>query len=305
MAKPISINQITINLAMDKMNRSLFSSMSASFLILFLLLFSSCASTETQSMQRNMEGSMQPSMTDESSHLNILFLGDDGHHQPEQRIHSVMPYFAEHGMHIHYTDRQTDLTLQNLKKYDVFMMYGNRTGLSQEQETALLTYIHEGGGFVAVHSASASFNDSDAFVNLVGGAFKSHGTGTFRTRRLESGHPVFQGVPDFESWDETYVHTKHNPDKTVLSVRVEGNHREPWTWVRTHGNGRVFYTAWGHNDRTWSQDGFRKLLDRGIRWSAGNWALDADFTLPEITYGEGKLPYYPAGEPWGTTGDPI
>ena len=237
--------------------------------------------------------------------LNILFLGDDGHHQPAERLLQIIPWFAEQGIYFHYTDRQEDLNLKTLRKFDAFMFYGNRNGLTQEQESALLTYVHEGGAFVAIHTASASFNDSDAFVNLLGGAFKAHGDGTFSVEHVEGDHPVKQGVPNFESWDETYVHMKHNPDKTVLSVRVEGDHREPWTWVRKHGNGRVFYTAWGHDERTWGADGFKILLDRGIRWAVGDWALETDFSPPALTFGEGELPYYPPGEPWGTIGDPI
>ena len=41
---------------------------------------------------------------------------------------------------------------------------------------------------------------------------------------------------------DAYVHDLHNADRTVLMERVEGDHREPWTWVRKHGKGRVFYT---------------------------------------------------------------
>ncbi len=82
-----------------------------------------------------------------------------------------------------------------------------------------------------------------------------------------------KGFGGFESWDETYTHHRHNPkDRTILEERVQGAHpkgvsSEPWTWVRTHGKGRVFYTAWGHDERTWTQPGFTNLLARGIRWA--------------------------------------
>ncbi len=272
--------------------------------ILALLLFSACATSDSSTSQQQSSSDVVEQEEPRSS-LHVLFMGDDGHHNPKTRIQTVIPHLAELGINIHYTDRQSDLNRNTLDKYDVFMLYGNRSGLTKEQEHALLSYVHDGGGFVALHSASASFNDSDAFVNLVGGAFKSHGAGTFSTRQVMSGHPVMEGVPEIESWDETYVHMKHNPDRTVLSVRVEGDHEEPWTWVRNHGDGRVFYSAWGHDERTWSNDGFKKLLENALRWTAGDWALDADFSKPELTFGEGKLPYYPAGESWGTVGDPI
>jgi putative membrane-bound dehydrogenase-like protein len=45
---------------------------------------------------------------------------------------------------------------------------------------------------------------------------------------------------------------------------------EPWTWVRTQGKGRVFYTASGHDERVWKQPAFHQLLKAGILWSVGN-----------------------------------
>src|SRR5205807_4442955 len=79
-----------------------------------------------------------------------------------------------------------------------------------------------------------------------------------------------KGFAGFESWDETYIHTKHNEkDRTVLEYREEDGAKEPWTWVRTQGKGRVFYTAWGHDQRTWGNPGFQNLVERGIRWAVG------------------------------------
>ena len=60
----------------------------------------------------------------------------------------------------------------------------------------------------------------------------------------------------------------HNEkDRTILSYRVDDKGKEPYTWTRTEGKGRVFYTAWGHDQRTWSNGDFQNLLERGIRWA--------------------------------------
>lgn len=278
-------------------------------LLVCIAIFYSCTTTEPAvTIETSSDEALHQTteaQADLPDRLHILFLGDNGHHQPRERLRLVVSNFADQGIFFHYTDRQDDLNLDNLRRFDALVIYGNRSGLTSQQESDLLKYVQTGGGLVAIHSASASFNDSDAFVNLVGGAFKAHGDGTFSVNHVYPDHPVKTGVPEFESWDETYVHMRHNPDKTVLSVRVEGEHEEPWSWVRHHGEGRVFYTAWGHDERTWREPGFQQLLDRGIRWVVGDWALEAEFEFPEITYGEGLLPYYPPGERWGTTGDPI
>src|SRR5262249_13048571 len=152
-----------------------------------------------------------------------------------------------------------------------------------------------------------------------------HKTGTFRTTIAEPKHPIMKGFAGFESWDETYVHTKHNEkDRTVLEYREEGMEKEPWTWVRTQGKGRVFYTAWGHDQRTWGNPGFQNLVERGIRWATGNdpgvvpdFRAEAGFPIPEmmplrkdlkpfeyVDVGK-KIPNYTPSRVWGTQGEPL
>ena len=92
--------------------------------------------------------------------------------------------------------------------------------------------------------------------------FLRHGTGEFTAEIVAPNHPIMQGIQPFMTWDETYVHTKHNTaGRTVLMERVDADGREPWTWVRTQGKGRVFYTAYGHDERTWTNPGFQMLID--------------------------------------------
>jgi putative membrane-bound dehydrogenase-like protein len=240
--------------------------------------------------------------------LKVLFLGDGGHHRPGERARQVLPVLAANGIDLFYTDEPADLDPEVLDRYDALVLYNNHPLVGRPELNALLDFVAGGHGLVVVHCASASFQNSEEFISLVGAAFKSHGTGTFRAVRVEPEHPAIEGVPVFESWDETYVHAKHNPDRTVLEVRREGDHDEPWTWVREYGEGRVFYTAWGHDERTWGVEGFQELLGRGIRWSSGDWALDLPVEDPpvETMALEVPLPTYerPPAE-WNTLSDPI
>ena len=101
----------------------------------------------------------------------------------------------------------------------------------------------------------------------------------------------------------------------VLSYRSHAQGKEPWTWVRTQGKGRVFYTAWGHDERTWGNPGFQNLLERGIRWASGGdpargcFAERGAFPVPKMTalrtdvkpfeYAPAKVAFYP---PAGASG---
>ena len=255
--------------------------------------------------------------------LNVLFLGDNGHHRPRERFVQLQPVFAQRGIKLVYTDKVSDLNLENLGRYDALALYANIDEIAPSQAKALLDYVARGGGFVPLHCATYCFRNSDKVVALMGGQFKRHGTGTFRAKIAQPDHAIMKGFGGFESWDETYVHHLHNEkDRTVLEYRVDSEGREPWTWVRTHGTGRVFYTAWGHDQRTWGNAGFQNLLERGLRWAAGadpttvpDYLADQPFAVPRMTAKradvhafeyidiESKIPNYTPGEKWGTLGE--
>ena len=209
--------------------------------------------------------------------IKVLFLGDKGHHRPGDRFRQIQPVLAARGIEMEYTERVEALNAKTLAAYDGLLIYANITTIAPEQEQALLDFVADGKGFIPLHCASYCFLNSPKYIALVGAQFQKHGTGVFRTTIADANHPLMKGFRGFESWDETYVHTKHNEkDRTVLETRSEGDGKEPWTWVRTHGKGRVFYTAWGHDERTWGNPGFQNLLERGIRWAVGCRPLRGD-----------------------------
>src|SRR5713226_1449869 len=202
--------------------------------------------------------------------IKILFLGDNGHHQSRERFAQLRPVLAKRDVELTYTDQVSDLNPKTLALYDGLIVYANITTISPEQEKALLEFVEGGKGFIPIHCASYCFLNSSKYIDLVGAQFLRHGTGVFRTTIADANHPIMKGFSGFESWDETYVHAKHNTkDRTVLEYRPltppsppggEGKAergKEPWTWVRTQGKGRVLYTAWGHDERTWSNPGFQ------------------------------------------------
>jgi putative membrane-bound dehydrogenase-like protein len=206
--------------------------------------------------------------------LSVLFLGDEGSHRPFERAKTILPVLATNGIDMFYTDKPEDLNPAELAKYHSLIFYNNQPTLSRDQLAALTGFIEKGGGLVVLHCSSAAFQNSEEYIKLVGGAFKSHGLTSFTTTRVAANHPALQNVPSFTSEDETYVHTKHNPvDRTVLEVRRDGTHDEPYTWVKPYGKGRIYYTAWGHDQRTWSNEGFQKQVVQATRWASGDWAL--------------------------------
>lgn len=235
--------------------------------------------------------------TAEARHVQILFLGaptaNGPAHDPVERYRVLKKALGVDGIDLTYTENLSDLNRSVLDRYDGVMLYGNwkqNEPMDPAQEKALVSYVEDGGAFLPIHCASACFGGSEAFVKLVGGRFKSHEAGVFTTTIVAPQHPVMRGYTGFETWDETYVHDRLTEDRTILQLRD----KEPWTWVRDQGKGKVFYTAYGHDMRCWDQPAFHELLRRAILWSVGSEVRTklAAMKLPKLEKEEMIMPGY-------------
>ena len=159
--------------------------------------------------------------------ISALFLGDNGHHRPFDRAAQLIPVLQPRGIDIEYTGRVEDLNAKKLASYDCLIIYANIGKISPQQEKALLDFVDNGKGFVPLHCASYCFLNSPKYVALVGAQFKRHGTGVFSVSNVQPNHPIMKGFKGFKSWDETYVHARHNEkNRTLLETRKEGAAQE-------------------------------------------------------------------------------
>jgi len=235
--------------------------------------------------------------------IEVLFLGDQGHHRPMDRLPSLMAALGPRGINFTYTEDLKDLNPENLSWYDAIMIYANWNEIAPDQEKALLDFVSSGKGLIPVHCASYCFRNSQEYVKMVGGQFWRHTMDSVRADIVQTEHPVMKGLRPFTSWDETYLHTQLQPDNQVLATRTikkdqendkPGEKTEPYTWVRTHGKGKVFYTAYGHDENTWSQSGFHDLLFNAVLWvvpQEARVAFEARSPKP-FEYREARLPNY-------------
>src|SRR4030095_149437 len=82
----------------------------------------------------------------------------------------------EHGFQVDVTQDPNTFSSSNLKRYRaiIFNNTNNEILDTEEQKTALQEFIHNGGGFVGIHSASGSMRKWPWFWSLLGGKFKRH-----------------------------------------------------------------------------------------------------------------------------------
>ena len=260
-----------------------------------LLLFCFLVSCKTDSKQEVVD--------DAPRRIEILFLGHElEHHNSRMYMPILASALTQSGINITYTEKVEDLNSKNLALYDGLIVYANHEEISKAQEKALLDFVSDGNAFIPIHSASFCFKNSPEYIELVGAQFSSHETGTFVADITNKEHEIMQTLEQFSTWDETYVHDKISADISILMERVEGDHREPWTWTKTHGKGKVFYTAYGHDERTWNNPGFQKLIKQGILWAINDdvkdkWAIYAK-DIPQLVYEDrATIPNYEKRDP--------
>ncbi len=278
--------------------------------------------------------------------VKVLMLGDSGAHKPSEFYRALVEPLKKNSIELTYTENLSDINADKLKGFAGLLIFANITRITPEVETTLLEYVEKGGGLIPVHCASFCFLNSDKYIALVGGQFKRHGFTRFETKIVAADHEIMKGLSPISSEDESYMHSRHNPDRIVLETRSDASgpvsdpNGEPYTWIRESGKGRVFYTAWGHDFRTWSNSGFQHLLARGVHWachsavmpavvaSTGNDVKTAmeskavvqanrPFAIPEMTTPSvdekafeftdvgAKIPNYTAGRQWGTQAAPF
>jgi len=240
---------------------------------------------------------------DQPRRIEMLFLGHElEHHNSGVYFPILATALTKEGINITYTEDVNDLNADNLDLYDGLIVYANHEAINPSQEKALLDFVSEGNAFIPIHSASFCFKNSPKYIDLVGAQFMEHDTLSFSPSITNAAHPLMKNVTEFEAWDETYVHDKIADDITVLMERIDGNHREPWTWVKEYGDGKVFYTASGHDERVWNHPSFQKLIKEGILWAINsrvktNWeAFSKD--IPILSYEERSgIPNYEKRDP--------
>lgn len=177
-------------------------------------------------------------------------------------------FLTEAGFEAVITEDRDDFKAENLAPFDVIVCYTTGENLNEEQAKGLLSGIAQGKGFVGTHSAADSFKETPGFINMVGGKFLYHPSYwpklTFNVKNRF--HPVVDGVLDFVMEEELYLMETYGHFDLLMSTWFKGFER-PITWVKPYGQGRVCYTALGHDRVQTENPNFQRLVTNAVRWA--------------------------------------
>lgn len=184
---------------------------------------------------------------------------------------------------------------ENLAKYDVLVL-NNTTHIKipEALKPNLLDFVRQGKGLVGIHAATDNFNDWPEAAQMIGGLFSGHpwgGGGTWAFKLEEPNHTLLRafGGQGFKLRDEIYQFKEPytRADRRVLLTldlsdpatgNVKGNRADQdyaVAWIKTVGQGRVFYCSLGHERNVFQDPGVVGFYLDGIQWAAGDLAADA------------------------------
>ncbi len=146
-----------------------------------------------------------------------------------------------------------------------WILYFHQKKISARALATLQKYVSEGGGILAIHSATASFKDCPAYFEILGGRFLTHG----EVRRFEliptEEDKLFADFERFEMRDELYLH-QLDPQIQVHFFTQIDRESIPVVWSSSYGAGRVFYAMPGHCNASLNHPAYQRLLLRGLAW---------------------------------------
>ena len=162
---------------------------------------------------------------------------------------------------------------------DVYLFYTSGGQFHTGQQRALADAVALGKGLVVLHCSNVMGWQGDGLdpadrplFELIGNRYLSHGPGHHEGRHtveIVAGHPVTEGVTDFELFDEYYEFELADDKIEVLAQRRRTDGVViPVMYAREVGAGRVGYLALGHDMRAWGEPSFRKLVGQALTWAA-------------------------------------
>ncbi len=161
--------------------------------------------------------------------------------------------------------------------------------LQASHQAAFERYVASGRPLLVHHAAIFSYDDWPRFGELIGFQWKwdatSYAPPTRYTVKVKpTGHPVVEGVDDYELVDELYVDVQITPGLNPVShaetyirddrqVRANGRSTAralPMVCTaeggRVEGAGRLVYLVNGHDMRAFEPPSIRQLWINAVRW---------------------------------------
>ncbi len=138
--------------------------------------------------------------------------------------------------------------------------------MEPEQVAALYHWVHRGGAFYAVHSASVLGDTNPLYADMVGGRFIQHPPAfEYTVYPMYKKHEITKGIAAFQVNEELYISDYDGALHLLMASMLDGV-IYPMVWCKHEGLGRVVHNSLGHNAATWNLPEYQQLTEQSINW---------------------------------------
>jgi type 1 glutamine amidotransferase len=219
------------------------------------------------------------------THNGLTLDGKKGyvHDNISDCVQAIKDIGKREGFAITVSDTPEIFTNTPLKRFRaiIFANSNNSAFDNEPEKKAFQDYIHGGGGFVGIHSATGSERNWPWFWKLIGGTFTWHAPlQKFTVQIQDKQHPATSFFPGSTwAWEDEFYVMKEQPSdlRVLLAGNIKplngvGNKADglpdlvPLAWCHEFEGARSFYTALGHKKEYYHDLLYVKHLAGGIRW---------------------------------------
>ena len=199
---------------------------------------------------------------------NILMISDGRVHPPLMgRFWLRYALAGMQGFNFARVNSMEDLLNTDLKGFHGLVLYFHHKEISEAALDVFNAFISGGGGVLAIHSATASFQNAERFTDILGGKFSRHGpVESFEVTPVSPSSGIFDRISPFTVTDELYLHDLQPDIETHFTTLYEGQ-PVPMVWTRHHGQGRVCFACPGHRAASLRVPEYQQVLIRGLMWA--------------------------------------
>jgi len=206
----------------------------------------------------------------------------------------VMQQLAADSGGVFAVDHTEDVSLingNNLRNYDaIYFFTSGELPLNDQQKADLLDFVRSGKGFGGSHSATDTLYTWPEYGEMIGGIFDGHPWTQEASEDVEDPeNPIVQHLaPSFRALEEYYQFRNFSRDNVRVLLTLNTGTVDPGAdgvnrtdgdfasvWIRRYGQGRVFYSAFGHFDDSFRLPMFRTMLTKALLWLVGEFDMDA------------------------------
>ncbi len=208
----------------------------------------------------------------------LIVWGGWSGHEPQQCSEVVKELLEAEGFKVYVENSTEAFADPSIHDLSLIVPIITMSKIEKEEIKNLTAAVEAGVGLAGYHGgAGDSFRDCVEYQFMIGGQWVAHPGNIidYTVNITRPDDPIMAGISDFPYTSEQYYMHVDPSNEVLATTTFTGEHASwidgvvmPVAWKRRHGQGRVFYSALGHQAKEFAVPQMREIYRRGALWAA-------------------------------------